>query len=204
MFTLFLSTSNGTTSTQCSFTADEERVLKKFSKWFEFVFLFTLEKNSILIMLCKFLFRLRVWEWLRFSVVLIPASCKTSFPSDVIFLTCSSTMTGQLKWHHTLQVVAPLPWLSRYLPWFSVLWLLFYLFWPCLGYQRVFPQWHWIQADKTVVLSKAVYCSNDLIQWRGWKACTKLHGNFMKMAQGIQPCRLQGHTIRLAHQDHLS
>ena len=37
---------------------------KEFSKWFEFVFLFTLGKNSIFIMLCKFLLRLRVWEWL--------------------------------------------------------------------------------------------------------------------------------------------
>lgn len=52
------------TSTRCSFTTNEERVLKKFSKWFEFVFLFTLGKNSISIMLCKFLLRLRVWEWL--------------------------------------------------------------------------------------------------------------------------------------------
>ena len=45
------------------------------------------------------------------------------------FFTCSSTMTGQLKWHHTLQVVArpSRSWLSRYLLWpFSAFWLLFY------------------------------------------------------------------------------
>ena len=44
VFTFFLSTFNGATSTQCSFTGDEERILKKFSKRFEFVFLFTLGK----------------------------------------------------------------------------------------------------------------------------------------------------------------
>lgn len=105
----------------------------------------------------------------RFSVVLIPSSCSTSFPSDLIFLTCSSTMTGQLKWH-TLQVVAPQSWLSRYLLWFSVLRVLFYLFWLSLGYQRIFWQWHWITGRQNSSLIKSSILLQRFDPIKRWKS----------------------------------
>lgn len=137
-----------------------------------------------------------------FLIVLMACSCSSFSPFDLVSLICLSATIRQLKWHHTLQTVAPLSSLSEYLLCFFDPELLFYLSLPSLGYQRIFRLLHWTQAGKTAVLPEAVHCSSELIPRRGEIACTTLLSNSVKKVKEIQLCIRQGHATHLTHQDH--